>query len=613
MLELTLATQFVPGSNLRGDVTGANWSFLLPTLDLDRVVCWGIPPFTTLTMLAAVGRRVTVCADLRQLNNPVQRRVVPNVDWVALRVDQALPFADGSVDLIFAVDRQRVEQITRNPRLQAEVRRILKAEGRIYFEVRGRPGRLETPDRLTEGLGTPQWYWLTPLTGEMHTAVPLGDRQTRSYFLRRGLFSPSITVHTLNRIKRQFTRRSVSSPSSLKQSAPDRDAATATEHATRGTWRSAARNAGSRLISMAGSAERFLYQHTRFARYGVLIGQSGTAGEGRIPAYLRQIAQEAGINLDQHRWGLWAGGDYSSRKLLFFLFNGTSDHPEYLVKMVRSSAFNRRLENEVHALQALNEMQIGDAEVLPQVVFYGHPHNLAMVGETVIDGIPFRQRTEWSPGCPYLSAAIDWIANLGERTATTSAATSAQVADSLETLFSRFEAIYDLTPQQRDFLSCQIATLRTNPAAFPLVFQHGDPGPWNMLVTPAGRVALLDWESAETQGMPLWDLFYFLRSYAIGLAQVNGTHDRQQAFAQHFLATSPLSTPVIDAVQDYSTRVGLPKAFVEPLFYTCWMHRALKQSTLLEPSKLQRGYYVSVLRLCIEQRDTPTLNRLFSS
>jgi len=40
MLELTLATQFVPGTNLRGEVSGANWMFLLPALDLERVICW---------------------------------------------------------------------------------------------------------------------------------------------------------------------------------------------------------------------------------------------------------------------------------------------------------------------------------------------------------------------------------------------------------------------------------------------------------------------------------------------------------------------------------------------------------------------------------------------
>ena len=36
MLERTLSTQFIPGTNLRGEVAGANWSYLLPSLELEH-------------------------------------------------------------------------------------------------------------------------------------------------------------------------------------------------------------------------------------------------------------------------------------------------------------------------------------------------------------------------------------------------------------------------------------------------------------------------------------------------------------------------------------------------------------------------------------------------
>ncbi|MEZ4663918.1 MAG: hypothetical protein R2911_40815 [Caldilineaceae bacterium] len=34
--------------------------------------------------------------------------------------------------------------------------------------------------------------WLTPLSGEMHTAVPQGDRATTDYFRQKQIYSPSI-------------------------------------------------------------------------------------------------------------------------------------------------------------------------------------------------------------------------------------------------------------------------------------------------------------------------------------------------------------------------------------------------------------------------------------
>ena len=47
----------------------------------------------------------------------------------------------------------------------------------------------------------------------------------------------------------------------------------------------------------------------------------------------------------------------------------------------------------------------------------------------------------------------------------------------------------------------------------------------------------------------------------------------------------------------------MPGELVEPLFYTCWMHRALKESTRLTAGDLERGHYFSVLRASIKRRE----------
>ena len=46
------------------------------------------------------------------------------------------------------------------------------------------------------------------------------------------------------------------------------------------------------------------------------------------------------------------------------------------------------------------------------------------------------------------------------------------------------------------------------------------------------RPAFLDWEAAELHGMPLWDLFYFARSVAVGVARACGTRGSLEAFAE---------------------------------------------------------------------------------
>jgi hypothetical protein len=346
--------------------------------------------------------------------------------------------------------------------------------------------------------------------------------------------------------------------------------------------------------------------------YGGPRAESGT----RPPRYLRSIAREAGIDLDNYGWGLSARGAYSSRKMLFYLFDRDQDsggaQPNIIIKMVRDPIFNYRLENEAQSLQLLVEKGHHDPEVLPEVLFSGHHAGLSIVGESIIEGVPFRQKSRATADCPYGRAALDWFVDLGAATADTQAAPPSEIGAALTQLLQRFVEIYRPTSEQHDFLAGQIAKLGGSETAVPLIFQHGDPGPWNMLVTPRGRVAVLDWEAAEAAGMPGWDLFYFMRSYSLDAARKLGVNKRLIGFKQQFLDDTPLSRLYIKTMARYCQRTGLDGRLIEPLFYTCWMHRSLKESMRLEPAKLGQGHFVNLIWWCREHRESATLSRLFS-
>jgi phosphotransferase family enzyme len=568
MLDTTLATEFIPGTNLKGDVVGANWSYLLPNRELDQIVCLGAPPIATLVTLSRVGRDVAVlCEKARegqQIGEASRRRGRSNIRTLAADGGAALPFPDSVVDLLIA-DARGARRLFRDHALLAEIRRVLKPSGLIYCEPRGlgdqtRDGA-DAP-LLLDGFGTPQFFWLTPRGGEMQTAVPLRDAQTIRYFYRQSLYSPSLRLRPLRR------------------------------------------------------AEQFLQKRNLFSsfmqRTGMLVGGRDAGLDERPPQYLRSLAQNAGIDLDRHRWGLSARSRFNSRKVLFFLFDHSSDSPEYIVKLTRDSAFNARLENECDALQLLHAQGLGAQGVLPRVAFFGHHSNLAVVGETAIVGTQFRVRTRATADCPYARSAIDWLIDLGAATADRKAASPLQVAEGLEVLFNRFAQLYQLAPADRDFLSEQIGIIAGSHIALPLVFQHGDPGTWNVMVRDDGQSVFLDWEAAERRGMPLWDLFYFIRSFAMSVARASGKQDSLNVFVQQFITEATLSPLLIEATERYCTRSGVPKQLVAPLFYTCWMHRALKEVTRLPAAGLERGHYVNLLRLCIEHRNAPVFRSLFS-
>jgi hypothetical protein len=111
--------------------------------------------------------------------------------------------------------------------------------------------------------------------------------------------------------------------------------------------------------------------------------------------------------------------------------------------------------------------------------------------------------------------------------------------------------------------------------------------------------------------MPLWDLLYFIRTYGAWSARATVSGDVTKGFVEQFLAGSPFSRLMAEATARYCERVGLAPELVEPLFYTCWMHRGLKEATRLTAAQLSRGHYFNVLRACIEQREA--LAPLFAS
>ncbi|MBI5031576.1 MAG: phosphotransferase [Chloroflexi bacterium] len=569
MLDTTLKTRFVPGTHLKGYVSGGNWVFLLPSLELEQIVCIGVLSFASIDMLSRTGRCVwIVSSNTNQLNRAVAtwKHITPkNVNFFVSEDGISLPFPSQTSDLVVIAGRKGLSQFQRNPRLLWEVRRVLKSNGLLYLEVGGVIGDRfdkKSSEHIIDYFGGGQLFWLTPSNGEMQTAVPLSDCETINYFLNHSLYSPSIKWRYLGPIEHLWNKNPV------------------------------------------------LARLTR--RYGLLGGSGALNTIDQPPAYLQTIMREAGLKSDRYRWGLVARGNYNSRKVLFYLFDRATGSPEYIVKMTRDPLLNFRLENEYRSLTRMKEKGIGDQENLPQLVFQGHHAGLAIIGETLINGVAFRTRTQATADCPYASAAIHWLTRLGRETADHSTATSDQVTRHLRTLFERFRELYSLAPDEQEFMAEQIAEISNNVQSFPLVFQHGNPGIWNVLVTPHGGIVFIDWEAAETQGMPLWDLLYFLRSYSVWVARSRGTRNPLKGFERQFLLESPLSRTVVESVERYCHQIDLPGSLVQPLFYTCWMHQALTEATRLPPDGLEKGGSIKLLRLCIAKRDAPTLRNLFS-
>jgi hypothetical protein len=611
VLETTLSMAFTPGTNLKEHVVDANWTFLLPNRDLKRVVYVGPSSISTLVGLSRVSRTVMVVGNYKEMeaiNCLIKQLRLPNLHAFVCEGNLGLPVAKESVDLITIGDRFLPQFLNPGGKELNELIPILRPDGLVYLEIRG-PVRstvgTELQRRLAGNLGTCDLLWMAPVGGQVQTVIPLENREVLRYFLQRKIYCSTFSLPVLRQNGWFFNRKDhpTVNNNSLKSHYPRNSPKRLPK-----SKRIISRRTVYSLLNVIESIERIFLSRSQLAwRLGLLARKSPSNAISHPPKYLVSIAQEAGIDISDYRWALSAPSDYSSRKLLFFLFEPEQKAPKwlanYVVKMVRESKFNSRLENENRSLTAMHEMDFIGHDALPQPVFFGYHNESAILGETAVEGSPLREHTEGNADCPYAASAVNWLINLSEATADPTVATPTHTADALFQLLDKFEKIYGVSPRQHQFLCDQITKISDCEDPFPSVFQHGDPGTWNTLVTPKGRIVFLDWESSELKGMPLWDIFYFIRSFSLDVARSNGIHDSLKGFSEQFIGRTVFNQWLDKVTSDYCLRVNLPDKLVEPLFYTCWMHRALKESTRLSPSSLENGHYLKLLRLCINERE----------
>ena len=554
MLENTLRTKYLPESNLTGGLAHTAWRFLLPSQEGRHTLCVGVPDMGTLRALATMSTQLTVIAgrpqDIAALNDELSRHartekiaICRDFRQAPLESDRlSLVHLAGASGLRVAADRTFLSWLQPRMGRDAVVHCQLNSwalQLRHWHHLRA----------LTKALGAADRFWVTPLRGELQTAFPLEERALVPYVFQNILYGNSRRKRLLSLAARAFTR----------------------------------------IHILPGLAPRKM-----------LLFRAN--GDFSPPKYLESAALRCGLDLSGMLVGLSARGLYNSNKTIFYFMPPDSRQPSLVVKMCRAPEFNHRLENEHHALRLVRERQLLPEDAFPQPLFFDRHAGLALMGQAAINGHPFRVRTSGTENCRLALEALRLLVTLGIRSADRAAATTADAGGVLGRLLTSFAASYPVNAAEHRFLQAQVQALQKACIPFPTVLQHGDPGTWNLMVTDSDGIVFLDWESAEPQGMPLWDIFYFLQTYVNWMARSHGVGDLRTHFRQTLLRPSQMSALLAETVADYAREIGLPTQAIVPLFYFCWLHRALKESMRLRRSELDKGQYFNLLRLCIEEK-----------
>ena len=267
---------------------------------------------------------------------------------------------------------------------------------------------------------------------------------------------------------------------------------------------------------------------------------------------------------------LVTGGPRSVSKVVLLAFAEPSPTPLVAVKASRVDAAAVGLRREGAVLASLAGRRLGPLPGVPRILFRREIDGVPLVGETALAGRPLENLL--SPGNlgGWSRKVTSWLATLANGSAVVPAAHWRDTI--VEPMLCRFVELFGQVADPGLVRECEGIVRAVG--ALPRVPEQRDLGPWNVLVTPVGELAVLDWESAEVDGLPALDLLYYL-TYAS--FNVDHAHDNETRLASYRRSLDPSTrTGAVrrDCLARYLGALGLEQTSLAPLRVLLWLIHA---------------------------------------
>jgi hypothetical protein len=207
---------------------------------------------------------------------------------------------------------------------------------------------------------------------------------------------------------------------------------------------------------------------------------------------------------------------------------------------------------------------------VPRFLFLREADGVPLVGETAVVGRPLETLLSARNIRAWAMRGADWLARLvgDDPPRPTGHWWHTAVQPVLADFAASFGPVVD-----PGSLQAAEAILREI-KGLPAVCEQRDFGPWNLLVSPEGELAVLDWESAVADGLPALDLLYFLAHITFNVDQAEGLEDRVASYRRALDPGTPAGALRRDCLARYCQRVGLAPSQLGPLRVLVWLAHA---------------------------------------
>jgi aminoglycoside phosphotransferase (APT) family kinase protein len=261
-------------------------------------------------------------------------------------------------------------------------------------------------------------------------------------------------------------------------------------------------------------------------------------------------------------WLVVAPGTRSISKLVGFVFAGGEPQPRLVVKTGRTAEANDALLREAAALTDLAARPAGTPPGAPRCLLeMRRPDGSPVIVETFVEGAPLYETLDAGTFQRLASAAAEWLVHLVDSDGAPRKGLPVAAEDALG--------------EARDMLAASLAEhlreLAASVNGVLVAFEQRDFSPWNVLLDEQSRLGIVDWESAESDGLPLLDLVYFLANCGFILDGAETVESCVRSYRETFDRRTTRGAAAHRCMDDYIRRVGIAQEAVRPLRALTWL------------------------------------------
>ena len=337
--------------------------------------------------------------------------------------------------------------------------------------------------------------------------------------------------------------------------------------------------------------EKLLHGLWRLVRKARLLGPLYVVGR-------REVADREEVELPPSaQLLLLTGGHRSINKVVGLAFESGARKPTAAVKFARVAEAEPGLEREATVLRRLGEERPALVGA-PRFRSEGSRGGRFAVVEDAVEG---RSLLDVLRPENFEEMAMRVTGLLIELARTDRAPQAGWRRRLVEKPLARFEREFGAVVDEASLASAR--ALLAELGELPPAPEHRDCSPWNVLLTPQGDPVLLDWESAEADGLPGLDLVYFLANCAFVLDRAIESGRTRESYTRLLDPRSDYGRIAEKATTAYTTALGIDADDFRRLRLLCWVvhshsdyrHLQLESADAPRPEDLRKGMFLGLI------------------